>query len=123
VTAPGAGCLFCRIVEAKVPAKAVPIGDPDLEKDIFAFEDIRPQAPTHVLVIPREHVPTVNDLDAAHAALVGRMVLAARSIARARGIAASGYRLVLNTNSAAGQSVYHIHIHLLGGRGMGWPPG
>jgi histidine triad (HIT) family protein len=118
-----AKCLFCSIAAGRIPSKAVPIGDPDLERDVLAFEDIRPRAPVHVLVVPREHVATVNDLDGRHAALVGRLVLAAKAIAAARGISASGYRLVLNTNADAGQSVFHIHLHLIGGRPMGWPPG
>ncbi len=116
-------CLFCRILAGTAPSKPVAIGDADLEKDVFAFEDIRPRAPVHVLVIPREHIPTVNDAVPAQAAIVGRLVLAAKAIAAARGVAASGYRLVLNTNDDAGQSVFHIHLHLLGGRPMGWPPG
>ncbi len=99
------------------------IADPELAKLVHAFEDIAPRAPLHVLVVPREHIATVNDLKADHASLVGKMVLAARSIAQARGVASSGYRLVLNTNPGAGQTVYHIHLHLLGGRPLGWPPG
>jgi histidine triad (HIT) family protein len=114
-----AGCLFCRLASGKAPAKEVPTGDPAL----FAFDDIHPRAPHHVLVIPREHIATADDLRPDHAELMGRMVLAAASIARARGLAAAGYRLVLNTNAAAGQSVFHIHLHLLGGRVLGWPPG
>ncbi len=116
-------CLFCRILEEKIPSKKVEIGDPDLERDLYAFDDISPQAPHHVLIIPREHIATVNDLQREHARLVGKMVLAAREIAQARRITESGYRLVLNTNAGAGQSVFHIHLHLLGGRNMAWPPG
>jgi len=116
-------CLFCRIAEGKIPSSRVEIGDPELDRDIFAFEDISPQAPHHVLIIPREHIATANDLNAENAPLVGRMVLAAQAIARSRGIAGPGYRMVLNTNSEAGQSVFHIHLHVLGGRSMAWPPG
>jgi histidine triad (HIT) family protein len=110
-------------VAGKVPSKRVEIGDPSLDGSLYAFEDIAPRAPHHVLVVPREHIATVNDLTAEHAVLVGNMVLAARSIARSRGTDASGYRLVLNTNAAAGQTVFHIHLHMLGGRPLAWPPG
>jgi histidine triad (HIT) family protein len=119
----GGSCLFCRIAAGSAPSRPVAIGDPDLERDLYAFEDSRPRAPHHILVIPREHIATVNDLEPRHAALAGRMILAAAAIAKARGIAAGGYRLVLNTNAAAGQSVFHVHLHLLGGRIFGWPPG
>jgi histidine triad (HIT) family protein len=88
-----------------------------------AFRDLNPQAPTHVLVIPRRHIATTNDLTDADADLVGRMTLAAKRIAEQDGIAGRGYRTVLNCNAEAGQSVFHIHLHLLGGRPMGWPPG
>ena len=119
----GGSCLFCRIAAGKAASRPVAIGDTDLERDLYAFEDIAPRAPHHILVIPREHIATANDLEPRHAALLGRMVLAAAAIAKARGVAAGGYRLVLNTNPAAGQSVFHIHLHLLGGRAFGWPPG
>ena len=109
-------CLFCRIVRKEIPATIVAETD-----DCVAFRDINPQAPTHVLVIPREHVPSLND--AADAALVGRLALVAAEIARKEGIAESGYRTVINTNADAGQTVFHIHLHLLGGRPMRWPPG
>lgn len=91
--------------------------------ELIAFRDINPQAPTHILVVPRKHISTVNDLAAADAALVGRLVLAAQEIARLEGIDESGYRLVMNCNAGGGQSVFHIHLHLLGGRQMTWPPG
>ena len=109
-----ADCLFCRIVAGAVPSKRVAISDPALDRDLFAFEDINPQAPHHVLIIPREP---------GHAALVGELVLAARAIAGERKIAESGYRILLNCNAGAGQTVFHIHLHLLGGRRLGWPPG
>jgi len=116
------GCLFCRILAGGVHSRAVEVPE-EFRDDLYAFEDIQPRAPTHILVIPREHIATVNDLEPRHAPVVGRLVLAAAAIAKARGIAGDGYRLVLNTNLAAGQSVFHIHLHLLGGRSLGWPPG
>jgi len=93
------------------------------DDDVLAFRDANPQAPTHVLIIPREHIATTNDLDAENAHLVGRLHLAAQQVAAAEGIAERGYRMVMNCNPEAGQSVYHIHLHLLGGRPMAWPPG
>jgi histidine triad (HIT) family protein len=109
-------CLFCRIVAGEIPAKIVAQTD-----DCLAFRDIDPKAPTHVLVIPREHVPSLAD--AADATLIGKMALLAAEIARSEGIAQSGYRTVFNTNADAGQTVFHLHLHLLGGRRMSWPPG
>jgi histidine triad (HIT) family protein len=111
-------CLFCRIASGEVPAKKVYEDD-----DVLAFEDINPQAPMHVLVIPKVHVATLNDLTVAHAPLVGAMVRAAAHIAKDCGFADSGYRTVFNCNAAAGQTVFHIHLHVLGGRTMTWPPG
>jgi len=111
-------CIFCRIVAGEIPAKKVYEDD-----EVVAFEDIRPQAPVHVLVIPRRHIPTVNALADDDASLVGRLVLVAKKIAAERGIAESGYRLVLNCNRDSGQEVFHIHLHLLGGRKFAWPPG
>ncbi|HUF25762.1 MAG TPA: histidine triad nucleotide-binding protein [Gemmatimonadaceae bacterium] len=109
-------CLFCRIVRREVPAKLV-----KETPECVAFRDISPQAPTHVLVIPREHVASLNE--ARDPALVGRLALVAAEIARDEGIADSGYRTVINTNADAGQTVFHVHLHLLGGRRMAWPPG
>lgn len=110
------GCLFCRIVRGEIPAKIVAE-----TPECVAFRDINPQAPTHVVVVPREHVAS---LDAARdPALVGRLALLAAEIARSEGIAERGYRTVINTNADAGQTVFHIHLHLLGGRVLGWPPG
>jgi histidine triad (HIT) family protein len=109
-------CLFCRIVRKEIPAKLVYESD-----DYLAFRDINPQAPVHVLVIPRDHVVSLND--ATDAAAVGGLALAAAQIAKSEGIADSGYRVVLNTNRDGGQSVFHLHLHLLGGRSMAWPPG
>jgi histidine triad (HIT) family protein len=111
-------CIFCRIASGDLEVKLVHEDD-----DIVAFRDSNPQAPTHVLVVPRRHLATVNDLAETDAGLVGRLVLAARRIAAEEGIAEDGYRLVLNCNRGAGQSVFHIHLHLLGGRPMRWPPG
>mgnify|MGYP006267002855 CR=1 FL=1 len=111
-------CLFCKIVRREIPAKMV-FEDPDL----LAFEDINPKAPMHVLVIPRRHIATLNDTRPEHAQLLGRMIFAARDLAAERGLAAGGYRAVFNCNADAGQSVFHIHLHVLGGRTFGWPPG
>ena len=109
-------CLFCRIVRKEIPAKLV------LENDhVVAFRDIDPKAPTHVLVVPREHVASLNE--ATDAAMLGHLSLAAAEIAKAEGIAEAGYRTVINTNKDAGQTVFHVHLHLLGGRKMTWPPG
>ena len=111
-------CLFCRIVAGEIPAKKV------FEDDqLVAFEDINPQAPMHVLVIPRAHVATLNDLEPSHDELVGAMVRRAAAIAASRGYAEGGYRTVFNCNGDAGQTVFHLHLHVLGGRHLGWPPG
>ena len=109
-------CLFCRIVRKEIPAKLVAE-----DEHCVAFRDINPQAPVHVLVIPREHVPSLNQ--ATDAAMIGRLSLMAADIARSEGVAESGYRTVINTNAGAGQTVFHVHLHLLGGRPMHWPPG
>ncbi|MBM3335661.1 histidine triad nucleotide-binding protein [Candidatus Sumerlaeota bacterium] len=111
-------CLFCKIIRRKIPSKVAYEDD-----SVFAFHDIAPQAPTHILIVPKEHIATLNDLDERYEALVGKMVMAARRLAAEAGISESGYRCVLNCNRGAGQSVFHIHLHLLGGRAMGWPPG
>lgn len=111
-------CLFCKIVNGDIPADIV------LETDgAVAFRDINPQAPTHVLIIPRKHVATINDLDDGDKDLVGELFLAAKAVAGNEGLSEAGYRVVMNCNEGAGQSVFHIHLHLLGGRGLGWPPG
>ena len=111
-------CLFCRIVAGEVPSTQVYADD-----RLYAFNDINSQAPTHVLVVPREHIATTNELDSRHDALIGEMVRRGAAIAAERGHAAGGYRLVLNCNADAGQTVFHIHLHVLGGRRLGWPPG
>lgn len=111
-------CLFCRIAAGEIPAKVVYEGD-----EIVAFRDINPQAPTHILIIPRRHIGSVNEMQPGDAELVGRLYLVARELAEEEGIAQKGYRLVMNTGPAAGQTVDHIHLHLLGGRPLHWPPG
>ncbi len=111
-------CLFCRIVSGEIPATKVHEDD-----DVVAFDDINPQAPMHVLVVPKQHVATLNDLGADHDRLVGAMVRQAAAIAAARGYDARGYRTVFNCNADGGQTVFHIHLHVLGGRVLAWPPG
>ncbi len=109
-------CLFCRIVRGEIPATIV-----REDEHTVAFRDIDPKAPTHVLVVPREHVADLNS--ATDAAMLGRLVLAARDIAASEGIAGDGYRTVFNCGAHAGQTVFHVHLHLLGGRALHWPPG
>jgi histidine triad (HIT) family protein len=111
-------CLFCRIVKREIPASIVYEDD-----GVLAFNDINPQAATHVLVVPKRHIASLNDLQPADDQIVGEIVRRAAAIARERGIAERGYRTVFNTNREAGQTVFHIHLHLLGGRAMAWPPG
>lgn len=111
-------CLFCRIVNKELPAKIV-----HEDEQAIAFEDINPQAPTHILIVPRKHIAGLNEAAAEDAALLGQLHLLAAELARQRGIAESGYRVVLNNGRGAGQSIFHLHLHLLGGRGMRWPPG
>ncbi len=113
-----ADCLFCKIRDGEIAGDRVYEDD-----DVIAFSDVNPQAPTHILVIPRKHIATINDLEIGDAAVIGKMVLVAKKIAADEGIEQDGYRLVLNCNEGAGQSVFHIHMHLLGGRTMSWPPG
>jgi histidine triad (HIT) family protein len=113
-----ADCLFCRIARKEIPAKLVHEDD-----DVVAFEDINPQAPVHVLVVPRRHVASLNDLGAGDDALVGKLLRVAAGIARARGVAEPGWRAVVNVGKEGGQLVFHVHLHVLGGRPMFWPPG
>lgn len=113
-----ADCLFCRIAEGEIPASVV-----FQNERLVAFQDINPQAPLHVLVIPRRHISTVNDLTAADQEVLGELIARAAAIAQERGYADSGYRVVLNCNRDAGQTVFHIHAHVLAGRPMAWPPG
>lgn len=111
-------CVFCRIISGQIPSTTV-----YEDSDIVAFRDLEPHAPLHVLIVPRRHIPTVNDLGPEDDALVGAMLRAAARIARDHGYDVRGYRTVFNCNGEAGQSVYHLHLHLLAGRGMHWPPG
>ncbi|MCW8883181.1 MAG: histidine triad nucleotide-binding protein [Sedimenticola sp.] len=111
-------CLFCKMIAGDIPADVVYQDD-----DVLAFRDINPQAPVHVLIIPKRHISTLNDLASDDAALIGKLSLAAAKIAVQEGIAESGYRTLINTNREGGQVVFHIHMHLMGGRRMLWPPG
>ncbi|MGE5626037.1 MAG: histidine triad nucleotide-binding protein [Bacillota bacterium] len=111
-------CLFCKMAAGEIRPSMV-LETPSL----IAFRDINPQAPTHVLVVPRKHIATLNGVQAADTGLVGEMLLAAQKIARQEGIAESGYRIVMNCNADGGQTVFHIHMHVLGGRRITWPPG
>ena len=111
-------CIFCRMVDGEI--------QPDVvyeDEHVLAFRDANPQSPTHVLLIPKAHIATTNELDERSAELIGKLYLAARQVAADEGIADRGYRMVMNCNPEAGQSVYHIHLHLMGGRPMNWPPG
>ena len=110
-------CLFCKIVAGDIPAEIIYESE-----SAIGFRDVNPQAPTHVLIIPREHIATINDLDAGHEVTVGNLYMAAKAIAADEGLTDDGYRVVMNCNEAAGQTVFHIHLHLLGGRSLAWPP-
>ena len=110
-------CLFCKIVGKEIPSKL------EFESDsLIAFHDINPQAPTHLLVVPKKHIARVSETDSSDGALIGELVLTARDIAKKKGLE-NGYRLVFNNGPEAGQTVFHVHLHLLGGRRMTWPPG
>lgn len=111
-------CLFCNIVDGKIPADIVYQDD-----EVLAFRDINPQAPIHILLIPRKHISTTNDFSVEDEALAGKLLLAAGRLAKQLDFAEDGYRLVMNCNGHGGQTVFHIHLHLLGGRNMRWPPG
>jgi histidine triad (HIT) family protein len=111
-------CLFCKIVEGKIPARKV-----YEDADVLAFDDIQPQAPVHVLVIPKKHVATLNDLGPEDDALAGKLMRVAAQLARERGIADRGWRATVNVNKDAHQLVFHVHLHLMGGRPFSWPPG
>ena len=111
-------CLFCKIVAGTIPAALV-----HSDERVVAFRDINPQAPVHVLVVPREHVASLDGVGPGHGGLLGELLLAARRVARAEGVADDGYRTVINTGDDGGQTVGHLHVHVLGGRAMQWPPG
>ncbi len=111
-------CLFCKIVSGDIAADIV-----YSNHDVAAFRDTNPQAPTHVLIVPRRHISTINDIGDKDRQEVGALYVAARDIAKAEGIAEAGYRVTMNCNAAAGQTVFHLHLHLLGGRDFSWPPG
>lgn len=111
------GCLFCKIVKGEIPATVVHQDDRAL-----AFRDINPVAPTHVLVIPRAHASTINDVAAEHEPDMGHLFRVAAEVAKAEGLAEKGYRVVMNCGAGAGQSVFHVHLHVVGGRALGWPP-
>jgi histidine triad (HIT) family protein len=113
-----ATCLFCRVIAGELPGAIVYQDD-----QLVAIKDINPQAPTHLLILPRKHIPTLNDLDEGDAGLLGEMVRRAALLAKDLGVADRGYRTVFNCNRDAGQTVFHIHLHLLAGRHMTWPPG
>lgn len=113
-----ADCIFCQIIRREIPAKIAYEDDQAL-----AFSDNNPQAPTHILIIPKRHLATLSDMATEDASLIGHLFHVAAQLARERGVAEAGYRTVINTNRQAGQSVFHIHVHLLGGRAMQWPPG
>jgi histidine triad (HIT) family protein len=112
------GCLFCGIIEGKIKGEIVHQDDA-----VVAFKDVRPQAPVHILIVPRKHIASVADLTPADTSLVGQIFIAAGKLARDFGIADSGFRIVVNCGADAGQTVWHLHYHVLGGRRMGWPPG
>lgn len=111
-------CLFCNIANGEIEAKLISQDD-----ELVAFYDVKPQAPVHILIIPKKHIATIDDTKEEDEKLLGRMILLAKKIARDHGLSEDGYRLVFNVNAGGGQVVYHIHLHLLGGRPMTWPPG
>ncbi len=113
-----AECIFCRIVEGAFPTKKIHEDD-----QVIAFDDINPQAQVHVLVIPKRHVVSLDDTQDSDAALLGQLMVVCAKMARERGIVESGYRVVANTGREAGQTVFHLHLHVLGGRSFAWPPG
>lgn len=111
-------CIFCKIVNKAIPAKLE-----HEDKDVIAFNDITPQAPVHLIVIPKKHIERISDLKDTDCGLVAKMISAGNRIAKMKGVFRSGYRFVMNCNADAGQAVFHIHMHVMGGRKMGWPPG
>jgi histidine triad (HIT) family protein len=111
-------CLFCKIRDGEIPANIAYEND-----DVLAFHDVNPQAPVHILIIPKTHIPTVNDMDDSDQLIMGKLFSSAKIIAAQHGVSDDGYRLVVNCNAQAGQTVFHIHMHMLAGRSMSWPPG
>jgi histidine triad (HIT) family protein len=111
-------CLFCKIVDNKIPAKIV-----HNDEMAIAFEDINPQAPIHILIVPRKHIPDIQSMQKGNQELIGHLFFIARNIAETRGLDKNGYRLVINNGRDAGQAVFHIHLHLMSGRAFAWPPG
>ena len=111
-------CVFCKIAKGEIKTEL--LAD---DKEVIAFRDIKPRAPVHIIIIPREHIERVSDLSEQNSEIVGKMVAVAARLARKEGVESSGYRLVMNCNRDAGQEVFHIHLHLLGGRKLAWPPG
>ena len=111
-------CLFCKIAKGEIPSTEVYSDD-----EFYAFRDINPVAPTHILVITREHISSIAEIDEQDAMLVGKLILRGNTIARQEGLAETGYRFVVNCGAGAGQTVFHLHLHVLGGRNMKWPPG
>lgn len=113
-----AECIFCKIASGEIKTDLVYEGD-----EVLAFNDLNPQAPVHVIVIPKKHIPRINEIEEEDKALMGKLVLAAKKIAQEKKVESSGFRLVMNCNEDAGQEIFHIHLHLLGGRQFKWPPG
>ena len=111
-------CLFCKIIEKEIPSGIV-----YEDNEIIAFNDINPQAPVHVIIIPKKHIEKISDIMSEDIDIIGKLIFTAKNIAKEQGISESGYRLVFNCNKDAGQAVFHIHLHLLGGRKLNWPPG
>ena len=111
-------CIFCKIANGEIKSDKV-----FEDKDVFAFRDINPQAPVHILLIPKKHISSLNDIDEASNDLVGALIIKVKTLAKKLNIADDGYRLVINTNHMGGQAVYHLHVHLIGGRQLSWPPG
>lgn len=111
-------CIFCKIAQGEIKSTIL-----FEDENILAIPDLHPQAPTHILIIPKKHIPTINDTDLNDIALLGKMILQAKILAKSEQLSEAGYRLVFNINACGGQAVYHIHLHLLGGRQMTWPPG
>lgn len=111
-------CIFCKVIKGEIPAKVVYRDD-----SVIAIEDINPQAPHHILILPQKHIATLNDLNEEDNELIGHMVQTAKKLAKELGLSDDGYRLVMNCNQGAGQTVFHIHLHLMGGRMFRWPPG